>query len=139
MDLRSRRTRKNLRVLLFDFQGRLTRRQYGMVLLYACIIPLFVFLILGATLEGVSDGPDDAVVRAVALAAMLVEIVWGALATWVLFAAMAKRLQDFNRPGWASLLVFVPIIGAAIPFALLLFPGDASDNRFGPPPADIML
>ena len=127
----------SLKSLLFHFEGRLSRGQYGKILLLI-FIPLLVFMVFMAALDGLSPAPGDTVVQTIALVVLLIEVVWALLSIWILFAAMTKRLHDFNKREWALLLVFVPFIGSVLPFALLFFPGDASDNRFGPPPTDIL-
>jgi uncharacterized membrane protein YhaH (DUF805 family) len=119
---------KSLRSLLFDFEGRLSRGQYGKVLL-AVIVGPWVPLPLMALLDILDM---QAALSALALA----EVVWVLSSVWILFAAMTKRLHDFNKPNWPLLLIFVPIIGGIFPLALLLIPGDASDNRFGPSPIE---
>jgi uncharacterized membrane protein YhaH (DUF805 family) len=53
---------------------------------------------------------------------------------WVLFAAMAKRFHDINKTGLFSLVIFFPVAGLVTPLVLLVYPGDATDNRFGRPP-----
>lgn len=51
-------------------------------------------------------------------------------------AVGARRLHDTNRSGWWQLLWFIPIIGWIVVIIFLAQEGEASDNRFGAPPAN---
>lgn len=56
-------------------------------------------------------------------------------ATIVISVMFAKRrLNDLNRSGWWSLLLFVPIVNLAPVIYLLFFPGSEGGNNFGPAP-----
>ncbi|WP_417777841.1 DUF805 domain-containing protein [Stutzerimonas xanthomarina] len=44
-----------------------------------------------------------------------------------------QRLHDVGWSGWFMLLYLVPIIGTVFPLVVLLMPGNAGPNRFGPP------
>jgi hypothetical protein len=45
------------------------------------------------------------------------------------------RLHDVNRSGWWVLVLLVPTLGNLASLALALWPGDADDNDYGPPPS----
>jgi uncharacterized membrane protein YhaH (DUF805 family) len=64
----------------------------------------------------------------------LVSLAMIALMLWMLVAAMSKRFHDINKSGWATLLILVPVVGLLTPLVLLFYPGDTTDNQFGPPP-----
>jgi uncharacterized membrane protein YhaH (DUF805 family) len=49
-------------------------------------------------------------------------------------AVMVRRLHDANRDAVSFLVLFVPYIGWAIFFGMLLGPGAEGDNQFGPDP-----
>jgi uncharacterized membrane protein YhaH (DUF805 family) len=66
----------------------------------------------------------------------------GGLVAAVAFIAMAvigiqigvKRLHDIGWSGWLLLLNLVPVVGSVFSIILLVVPGGAGANRFGPPP-----
>lgn len=46
----------------------------------------------------------------------------------------AQRLHDIGWSAWLLLLNLVPVVGSVFPLLMLLIPGTAGANRFGPPP-----
>lgn len=45
----------------------------------------------------------------------------------------AQRLHDIGWSGWFLLLHLVPVVGSFFPLVMLLMPGKAGANRYGPP------
>lgn len=58
---------------------------------------------------------------------MVVFLVWG-------IRVNALRLHDLNRSGWWVLVTFMPYLGAVATLLLLLWPGNAEENDYGPKP-----
>jgi uncharacterized membrane protein YhaH (DUF805 family) len=66
----------------------------------------------------------------------------GGLVAVVAFIAMAvigiqigvKRLHDIGWSGWLLLVNLVPVVGSVFAIIMLVVPGSAGANRFGPPP-----
>ncbi|PWC37392.1 DUF805 domain-containing protein [Azospirillum sp. TSO35-2] len=50
------------------------------------------------------------------------------------WAVSVRRLHDLDRSGWWLLIVLVPLIGWIVLFVWAATKGDATENRFGPPP-----
>lgn len=103
--------------LLFGFKGRLNRGQYVVALIIGYVLPFVLILSTETYLR--QNGLD---ILGLALVVFLF---------WVLFAGLAKRFHDINKSGWMALTIFVPIIGQFIPFIMLFWPGDKTDNDFG--------
>jgi uncharacterized membrane protein YhaH (DUF805 family) len=61
-------------------------------------------------------------------------IAWSLAAAWILFAAMFRRLKDMGFHPMLALLAVVPFVNLLFNLMLLLFPGDAKPNKYGPPP-----
>jgi uncharacterized membrane protein YhaH (DUF805 family) len=106
----------------FSFYGRMNRLQYATVMLIGYIGSLAIFALTWPSLRAMGD-----LGAFTGLASLIVAI-------WVLFAAMAKRFHDINKSGLYSLVTCFPVAGFFTPLVLLFYPGDAMDNRFGPPP-----
>ena len=106
----------------FSFRGRMNRLQYIIVILIGYVGSLVMFALTWPSLRTTGD------LGVFAGLAILV------VAFWILFAAMAKRFHDINKPGLHSVLIFAPFQGTFWPIALLFERGDATDNQFGPPP-----
>lgn len=51
------------------------------------------------------------------------------------FLLTIKRLHDFNRSGWLSLLLWIPIIGWIWGLCMFLLSGTKGVNKFGPQPS----
>ncbi|MEY9364686.1 uncharacterized membrane protein YhaH (DUF805 family) [Bradyrhizobium yuanmingense] len=109
----------------FSFYGRMNRLQYAMVVLIGYVGPLIFFALTWPSLRSMGD-----LGVFTGMTPLIVMI-------WVLYAATAKRFHDINKSGFASLLICIPIVGIFTPLVLLFYPGDASDNRFGPPPLSL--
>jgi uncharacterized membrane protein YhaH (DUF805 family) len=108
--------------LFFSFRGRISRRQYATVILAGYIGSIAVFALTWPSLRAMGD---FGVFTGIAILVV---------AFWILFAAMAKRFHDMNKPGLHSVLLFAPFRGTFWPIALLFYRGDATENEFGPPP-----
>jgi uncharacterized membrane protein YhaH (DUF805 family) len=67
----------------------------------------------------------------------------GTILTWIAYlpvvaagVIMAKRrINDMDKSGWLSLLIFVPLVNVFFGFYLMLKGGTQGANRFGPAPA----
>lgn len=58
-----------------------------------------------------------------------------AVMSWVpSLAVQVRRLHDTGRSGWWSLINLVPLVGPILLLILLVQPGQAHANRFGPDP-----
>lgn len=55
---------------------------------------------------------------------------------FTLFAVTAQRFHDFNKSGWWSLLLFIPLMPLFLPFYLYFKKGDVGANQYGPDPLD---
>ena len=51
------------------------------------------------------------------------------------FIYAKRRLNDLNQSGWLSLLSLVPVVNFFLWLYLLLAPGSATSNQYGPPPS----
>jgi uncharacterized membrane protein YhaH (DUF805 family) len=54
-------------------------------------------------------------------------VIWG-------LRVSVLRLHDFNRSGWWLLLTLIPYLGALVNIALMVWPGHAEENDYGPKP-----
>jgi len=100
----------------FDFEGRATRQQYWMFVLW------YIILYVGLSIIG---GVLDLGILAIIFS----------LAIWAPSIAIgARRLHDIGKSGWWQLLLIIPIIGWIILIIWLASEGDVADNEFGPSP-----
>jgi len=95
-----------------DFTGRAKRPEFWWY-------TLFIFLVSIATrIVG------ESAAALVSVATLLPSLAVG-----------ARRLHDTNRSGWHQLWWLVPVVGWIIMIVFLAERGEATDNRFGSPPA----
>jgi uncharacterized membrane protein YhaH (DUF805 family) len=71
----------------------------------------------------------------------LLTIIGGLLGSVAIVAMMVlgiqigvKRLHDIGWSGWLLLVNLVPVVGSVFAIIMLVVPGSAGANRFGPPP-----
>jgi uncharacterized membrane protein YhaH (DUF805 family) len=101
--------------------GRLRYMCYNFVLTFVCALALGI---VAAILAMIS--PMLAMVAMVLVIPML----------GIAFVMAIRRLNDMDRAGWWSLLMFVPVVSLILSLVLLFFPGDKEANSYGPPPAE---
>lgn len=64
----------------------------------------------------------------------LLLIVLGIASLVVSIQISVQRLHDMGCSGWLWLLNLVPFVGSLFPFVIMLVPGSARANQYGPPP-----
>lgn len=99
-----------------NFQGRATRTQYWMFVLF--------YIIAYVILSAVDAMIGLALFTTVLSLALLVPSI----------AYAARRLHDTGRSGWWQLIALIPIIGAIVLIVFLALP-TTDDQRFGAPTA----
>lgn len=102
-----------------DFQGRSTRKEFWMFLLFTNLVSLGLFVLaLGIGFE-------------LAFALWLL----GLAATIVpTYAVQVRRFHDQGKSGWFAALNLIPYIGVFIVLGFMLVPGQSGDNDYGPDP-----
>ena len=112
-------------MLSLSFEGRFGRASYVNTWGVAMVLVALVG-ILAAVLVPALGGAGAFLMIPLGLA-MLVFIGWG-------IRVSVLRLHDVNRSGWWVLLTLVPYLGAVVNLLLLVWPGTAEENDFGPKP-----
>lgn len=111
---------------LFTFSGRRNRKSY---LLYA--LAVFGFWILLAMLLVIpAANNSDAGVGIMGIIAILL-LIPTVVSSW---AVGGQRCRDFGWTAWAVLLTAIPYLGIVFAIAMMVIPGSAGDNRYGPDP-----
>lgn len=105
----------------FGVTGRIGRLRY---LAWSLVLILVMAPALGiaALGMGISDTVGIILIAGVTLAMVVVSVQIG-----------VQRLHDIGWSGWLYLLNLVPVVGSVFPLLMLLIPGNAGANRYGPP------
>jgi uncharacterized membrane protein YhaH (DUF805 family) len=106
---------------VFTVQGRIGRLRYlawTMVLMFVALI-LFALCMTLMSMSLITGGLFGAVAFVVFL---VVSIQVG-----------AQRLHDAGWSAWLLLLNMVPFVGSVFPFLMMIVPGNAGPNQYGPP------
>lgn len=98
----------------FNFEGRATRQQFWMYILFYVILYIVINIIgaiLGDTVHGILSG-------LVSLALLLPTL-----------GISVRRLHDTDRSGWWYLIGFLPFIGIVL-LVFFCLPSTEGENRF---------
>ncbi|MDX1692604.1 MAG: DUF805 domain-containing protein [Ketobacteraceae bacterium] len=123
---------------LFSARGRIGRARFIAYTWWTTFVVAFFCSLLLALFGGLFGGfgsgnPNTGVVPPTVMYPWM--FVVGAV-TYLPMLVMAKRrLNDMNLTGWLAVLVFAPFVNAIFLLFLVLWPGQAVANRYGPPPA----
>jgi len=111
-------------VLRFFFRtgGRISRGEYTLALIVLQAINL---AILNELLSRDYVTP----------AALLLLVIISVPLVVGLVVIMIKRCHDIGLPGTFFLFALIPFVGVIWPLALCFWPGNATANAYGPPPA----
>jgi uncharacterized membrane protein YhaH (DUF805 family) len=111
------------RLIAFFFrpEGRIGRAEYGLGLAFIYSASAAILLAVLAQLGPVWETAPIAMLLALPL-------------TVAMFVLVAKRCHDLGLPGSYVLLLAVPLVGLVWLLALLILPGSAGPNPYGPPP-----
>jgi uncharacterized membrane protein YhaH (DUF805 family) len=106
----------------FDFQGRSTRSEYWLFVLFVFIVA-FVLSMLRVVGQGTALGSIGAILYGLFVLASLIPNL----------AVGVRRLHDTNRSGWLLLLGLIPLVGLVLIY-FFVQPGTKGPNKFGPDP-----
>jgi uncharacterized membrane protein YhaH (DUF805 family) len=107
---------------IFNYEGRASRSAYWWFALFAAVVEMAAFIVVGILGAIAGSGVFDALLILVFLA--LIPLFLAGLSLGV------RRLHDSDKTGWLLLLSFIPFGGIAV-LVLTLLPGTPGPNRFG--------
>jgi len=113
--------KSDLTWLFFKTSGRVSRAAYFLGGLLVAIVQAFPLYRVEMTPEGSPESNFWIFVFVVVVLATL----------WPSIVLAVKRLHDFDKPGIAALLLFLPVVQIVAFVVLCLFPGQPGPNRYG--------
>jgi uncharacterized membrane protein YhaH (DUF805 family) len=102
-----------------NFRGRSSRPAYWW---------WFLFVLLASIGAGIID---------VAIGTFAIRVIVDLALLIPGLAVAVRRLHDINKSGWWIFIFIIPIVGFILWLVWFLREGDAGDNEYGPPPADV--
>lgn len=106
----------------FSWEGRLNRRPYIVRNLVLSVVSLAAFHLPGIWKIELQDP-----LRQIVLVIGVVAVILGWIQT-------IKRIHDFGKTGWLSLLSFLPFIKFPLALVLMIYPGTDGANKYGNDP-----
>ena len=100
-----------------DGSGRISRKDWLVWIIVAGIISAILSWLFGR-----DDGDLNWIGAIISILPFVVGVFLG-----------IKRLHDFDKSGWFMLLGLIPFVNFIFAIALLVWPGNPGDNRFGAP------
>jgi len=98
-----------------DFEGRATRKEYWMFILF--------YLILYVVLVVIDSSMESLLLSTIFSLGLLVPSI----------SVAARRLHDTGRSGWWQLISLIPIIGTIV-VIIFLVQDSHEENKYGPKP-----
>lgn len=109
-----------------DFDGRASRKQYWMFVLFNILISIALNIV-----TGILGSIADFFALIGSLAGVLISL--ALLLPGIGIAA--RRLHDTGKSGWLLLLAFIPLVNLVLLYFMIL-EGDSGSNEYGPDPLD---
>jgi cytochrome c-type biogenesis protein CcmE len=120
-----------LGTLLWSFTGRISRGEFWLGFLLACVA-LNVIAIALRVLSTIAADPTQAAALAVGL--IVLGFVPSVPLAVAVFALYIKRFHDLGRSGWWSLILFVPVVGLLALIECGCREGMRDSNAYGAAP-----
>lgn len=113
------------------FKGRLNRANFLFANIYYWAIGFVVVWVLfaGQRNEWLVNALDPS---PSGLTFLLFIILISIVLSVFYMSILARRLHDLGVTGWWALIMYVPLMNAALPIFLLVMPGDSGENAYGP-------
>lgn len=127
----------------YSAKGRIGRIKFLLYPMGFMMVAYLIFMVATFALGGIagvmmaSGGEPTAAIMVIGLLGLA--IIPATL--YITFATAVRRLNDLNRSGWLSLLLFLPVIGLILYLYLMFAPGTPGRNDYGlpaTPPSTLM-
>ena len=126
----------------FDFQGRVSGRQYGKKWLLGLAKAIAWYCILGIAITPVvlhlnSTGffGDVNMRKLGEISGKCASLVVLPIAILAMTGLNARRLHDMNLSGWWGIIIAYPLTWLILPLVFPFIPGNRGPNRYGPDPS----
>lgn len=126
---------------LFDFQGRATRKEFWLFILWLMVltVPAWIAIMFICLFIGAAMFSDMGSQQSMGWIGVFICFVVFYLAALLLpLSLRTRRLHDIGLSGWWQLILLVPSLGRLVMLIFMLIPSEKQDNRFGRVPAGIL-
>ncbi|WP_426156701.1 DUF805 domain-containing protein [Pseudomonas sp. TSRC2-2] len=114
----------------FSVEGRIGRLRFLAWTMVLSLVTLPIVGVFALIALGLVSGDSTTGLILGGILALFLFI--GFMIVSILFSV--QRLHDIGWSGWLWLLNLVPFVGSFFPLVIMLAPGNAGANRYGPPP-----
>lgn len=126
---------------LFDFQGRATRKEFWLFMLWLLVLtgPAWIAIMFICLFIGGAMFSDMGSQQSMGWIGVFICFISSYLAALLLpLSLRTRRLHDIGLSGWWQLILLVPSLGRLVMLIFMLIPSEKQDNRFGHVPAGIL-
>lgn len=126
---------------LFDFQGRATRKEFWLFMLWLLVLtgPAWITIMVICIIIGAMMFSDMGSQQSMGWIGVFICFISSYLAVLLLpLSLRTRRLHDIGLSGWWQLILLVPSLGWLVMLIFMLIPSGKQDNRFGRVPAGIL-
>lgn len=117
-----------------DFQGRSSRSEYWMFVLFQMLLYVIpVTLMIGGLAPGGADHSKPGFAFTLGMFFIFLLVIGLFIPN---LAVQVRRLHDQDKSGWLLLISLIPYLGGLVMFVFMLLPGTTGSNRFGPDPRE---
>lgn len=122
---------------MFDYKGRSTRREFWLFT-FVYYFGIFAVASVGGLVASASNLIDEGGTAESALGTLLgFGLILYVIAFFLASLSLSvRRLHDHDKTGWFLLLSWVPFIGWIFFLIMMLTPGNAYENSYGPDPRE---
>ncbi|MCF4995747.1 DUF805 domain-containing protein [Pseudomonas syringae] len=114
----------------FGIEGRIGRLRYLAWTMVLTLVSLPIIGIFALIALGLVSGDSTTGLIVGGLIALFLGLGFFVASIFI----FVQRLHDIGWSGWLWLLTFVPLVGSFFPLVIMCIPGNATANRYGPPP-----
>ena len=114
----------------FSVEGRIGRLRFLAWTMVLSLVTLPIVGVFALIALGLVSG--DSTTGLILGGILAVFLFIGFMIVSILFSV--QRLHDIGWSGWLWLLNLVPFVGSIFPLVMMVVPGNAGANRYGPPP-----
>lgn len=114
----------------FSTKGRFNRLTYlawtALITIFILVLLMILVIFMPNTLNAAMNHPNSIVIKIMGMVFNFISLIFYMICS-------VKRLHDFNKSGWLSLIILIPLINLIFMLYLACHHGDTEPNKYGEP------